>query len=238
VPVNGITSDGCCIPNENGLAPGDEAKGDGDGAPLASSVSAQSSFGDNDGVPDNARALQLRRRRRPVSLLFLAAMLTPTWACGGGGNGQEIQRYEGDLFSLEIPADWRTEERAEAGAGAGVLFLSPDPVRNARAMPNEVFVFRPEGRHESLQAYVAEEYNLESITVHEERQIEVAGAAEGLRIVTEGTTEPPAVTIHQIFVLALLADGAVVDAVCRGAADDFEQQSCDRILSSLRITHP
>lgn len=165
-------------------------------------------------------------------------MLTPVWACGGDGDGQEVQRYEGDLFSLEIPADWRTEDRDAAGAGTGVLFLSPDPVRNARAVPNEVFVFRPERTYESLQGYVDEEYNFETITVHEQRQIEVAGAAEGLRIVTEGTTDPPPVTIHQIFVLALLPDGAVVDAVCRGAADDFEPQSCDSILSSLRVTPP
>ncbi len=119
-----------------------------------------------------------------------------------------------------------------------MLFLSPDLVRNSRAVPNEVFVFRPERAYESLQAYVAEEYNFETITVHEQLQIEVAGAAEGLRIVTEGTTDPPQVTIHQIFVLALLPDGDVVDAVCRGAADDFEPQSCDSILSSLRVTHP
>lgn len=196
------------------------------------------SFYHTDGVSDNARAPQLRRRRRPASLLLLAVTLASVWACGGDSDGQEVQRYEGDFFSLEVPADWESERREKAGAGRGVLFLSPNLVRNARALPNEVWVFRPETTHESLEDYVAYEYNFDSITVHEHRQIEVAGAAEGLRIVTEGTTDPPPVTIHQIFVLALLPDGAVVDAVCRGAADDFEPQTCDDILSSLRVTHP
>ena len=163
-------------------------------------------------------------------------MLTPVWACGGDSEGQEVQRYEGDLFSLEIPAHWQTEQLGTTEVGTGVRFLSPDLVRNTRAVPNEVFVFLPERTHESLEAYVAYEYNFDSITVHEERQIEVAGAAEGLRIVTEGTTDPPPVKIHQIFALALLPNGAVVDAVCRGADDDFSPQSCDGILSSLRVT--
>ena len=207
------------------------------------------SFDHTDGVPDNARAPQLRRRRRPASLLLSALILASVWACGGDSDGQEVQRHEGDFFSLEVPADWESEHREKAGAGRGVLFLSPDLVRNARALPNEVWVFRPEMTHGSLEDYVAYEYNFDSITVHEHRQIEVAGeptggagrrtgSAEGLRIVTEGTTDPPPVTIHQIFVLALLPDGAVVDAVCRGAAEDFEPQTCDDILSSLRVTHP
>lgn len=208
------------------------------GTSLHPLLSAMGSFDDNDGVPDNARAPHLRRRRRPVSLLLLAVMLTPGWACGGNSDGKEVQRYEGELFSLEVPADWRTEHRHAAGSGTGVLFLSPDLVRNARAVPNEVFVFLPERTFESLQAHVVENYNFETITVHEQRQIEVAGAAEGLRIVTEGTTDPPPVKIHQIFAVALLPNGVVVDAVCRGADDDFSPQSCDRILSSLRVAPP
>ncbi len=182
------------------------------------------------------RARRGRQRRKRVSLLRVAAMLLPIWTCGGNSDGQEVQRYEGDVFSLEIPADWRTENREAAGAGRGVLFLSPDLVKNALALPNEVFVFRAERTYESLEEYVADEYNFETITVHERRQFEVPGAEEGLRIVTEGTTEPPPVTIRQDFILALLPDGAVVDVVCRGAADDFEPRVCDDILSSVRVT--
>lgn len=90
------------------------------------------SFDHTEGVPDNAKAPQLRRRKRSASLLLLAVMLASVWACGGDSNGQEVQRYEGDFFSLEVPADWETEHRNKAGAGRGVLFLSPDLVRNAR----------------------------------------------------------------------------------------------------------
>lgn len=105
------------------------------------------SLGETGEVPDGARARQWRLRKRRVSLL-LAAMLMPVWACGGNSDAQEVQRYEGGVFSLEVPTDWRAEHKEAAGAGRGVLFLSPDLVRNARALPNEVFVFRPERPYE------------------------------------------------------------------------------------------
>lgn len=131
------------------------------------------------------------RRSRSVALLLMGLLLLFLGACNDEGNGQEFVRYDGDGFSLEVPAGWRDEERTGQGDDRGVLFLSPEPVANPLAVLNEIFVFMPERTYESLSAYVDDEYNFEKITIHERREVKLPGATDALRIETEGTTSPP-----------------------------------------------
>lgn len=172
--------------------------------------------------------------RRPSRLLLGMAILA-VHGCGGASTVDDTFRYESAGFTLELPPDWRIEERAEERAGRGVLFLSPEDVANRRALPNEVFVFLPEGTYASMEAYVEEEYDFSGIKVSNRNEIDVTGPTEALRFETEGKTVPPEVTVRQIFVITRHADGSVIDVVCRGADEDFNIDVCNAILDSLHV---
>lgn len=177
----------------------------------------------------------MRPRSLPVALLLIGVLMFAVAACSNNSSGEEAARYEGEGFSLEIPSGWGIEERKHEAEGQGVLFLSPDPVMNSRALPNEVFVFIPNMAYPSVQNYVDANYDFSEITVRERREVQVPGATEAVRIETEGTTSPPEVTIRQVFHIGLRLGGSVVDIVCRGAAEDLRPQVCEDVLSSLRI---
>ncbi len=172
--------------------------------------------------------------RRP-SRLLLGIVILAAHGCGGASTQEDAFLYEGAEFTLEIPPDWRIEERAEERAGRGVLFLSTDAVANPRALPNEVFVFLPQETYASIEAYVEEEYDFSDIKVSNRNEIGVTGATEALRFETEGKTAPPEVTVRQIFVITRHAEGSVIDVVCRGADEDFNVDVCNGILDSLQV---
>jgi hypothetical protein len=155
--------------------------------------------------------------------------------CGDDDTSLPVQRYEGEHFSLEVPSRWRPDERSRDGAGQGVLFLSPDPVKNPRTLPNEVFVFLPEATYASVEAYIDSEYDLADITVRNRQPVDVPGAIEAIRFETEGTTAPPGTIIRQVFVIARGPEGALTDIVCRGATEDFDLAICNDILDSLAL---
>ncbi len=180
------------------------------------------------------RTSRLYYARRFTIALLLVPMLGIV-GCGDEETSLRVQRYEGENFSLEVPSRWRTDERNLDGPGQGVLFLSPDPVGNPRALPNEVFVFLPEATYASVEAYIDSEYDFAEITVRNRQPVDLPGAIEAVRFETEGKTAPPETIIRQVFVIARGPGGTVTDLVCRGAAEDFDLVICNDILDSLAL---
>lgn len=170
---------------------------------------------------------------RRLGLIVISALAIV--ACGDAASRQSMQRYDGNGFTLDVPEDWRIEEKGKDGIGQGVLFLSTDAVRNQRRLPNEVFVFLPEKTFDSVDAHVREEYDFSDIVVSKRRDVDIPGAQEAVRFETEGTTSAPEVTIRQVFIIALRPGGFIVDVVCRGGAQDLNREVCNTILDSLTV---
>lgn len=183
--------------------------------------------------------LRLALSRILVSVLFIiGAVGCSSLSQGEGGP------YVGDGFTFSPPDGWKQEQRnstAEGGRGSGTIFLSPEVPKNSLQLPSEVWLFQPQNPESSLDAYLDLHYGDQTpwssnVTENSRERISVPGASHAIRLEGDGETGPPDhVTIRQWAVIAMSTRGVLLELWCRGAVEDFDAPSCNRVFDSFQL---